>query len=445
MSQHHTPFFQSVSHAASHCPPDTPIASRISSTLETSSFFLMGTSALKPYMMMEDWMAGGKGREESIAITPDVINTKAKRNKPLPTVKEPEAGTSEHVEATPSQAASAASDHMKTVSHGQDLAAADSSKLTLPDKIITPTLSEFTTNLFIQSDREKGACGASQLEGHAGAQTDPKLTEIPNIEEPVLLSQQNPLLYPSEEQGAPEEPVLHYKENLPLGMMQQQPQSLEEPVLTYRENLPYRIRGPTSDTDIPKEPILFYQQRTPRALLARSTLRQAKDPLPLKLPMTSLDDSIDVPKTPELSDMTRSILSLVGNQAPPQPHRDHHSHSQHHRDNHGPTHHHRDHKGTTQPHDDAHHHARPTTHTHKPGQSFSAAMNQLSRTGEDENAWGGKGGRGAQQQWSSASVSQREKVAWDKFPAGLDQYQSAVPPSPQLSDITQRILGQMRR
>ncbi|XP_050730451.1 uncharacterized protein LOC127005560 [Eriocheir sinensis] len=450
------PILSTAKKAASILPShfsDTPITSRVPSTLETSSSFLMGSAIPKPYMMMEDWLAGGTGREESLALTPDVISTKAsQRNQPAPTRKETELEKSEHIEKTPPQATTAATDHTKAVSREYVLAPAG----IVPNKVTTPTeptLSDFTASLLTQFNREKAVCGTSQLEEYGSGSVEPKLTEIATPEEPVLLSQQNPSLCTYEEEGTPEEPVLHYKGNLPLGMMQQQ-ETLEEPVLTYHKNLPYRIRGPTSDADIPKEPVVLYLQRTPKALLASSTLKKTTDHIPPKLTMSYVDESNDIPKTPELSDMTRSILSLVPQQAPQQPHRDHH------RDHHEPFYLHRDHHGPTQPqrdyheppyaprdhnaHNELHHHTRPATHTHhKPGQSFSAAMNQLNRAGDDENTWGV---RGAQQQWSSASVSQREKVVWDKFQAGVDQYQrSGVPPSPQLSDITQRILGQMKR
>lgn len=403
-------------------------------------------------MMMEDWLAGGKGGEESLALTPDVISTKIKqRNQPAPPRKETELEESEHIQETPPQASTAATDHMKAVSHEHVLAPPGSvlSKVTTPTE---PMLSEFTTSILTQFSREKALSGTSQPEEYGSGLVEPKLTEIATPEEPILLSQQNPSLSTYQEERTPEEPVLHYKEDLPLSMMQQQ--KLEEPVLTYHKNLPYRIRGPASDADIPKEPVILYQQMTPKALLSHSTLdRKTKDSVPPKVTLSYLKDSDDVPKTPELSDMTRSILSLVPQQATQQPHRDHHRDYQEpylHRDYHEPTQSQRDHHNPCyaprdhNSHDEPHHHTRPAMHTHhKPGQSFSAAMNQLNRTGDDENMWGA---RELQQQWSNASASQKEKAVWDRFQAGVDQYQkSGIPPSPQLSDITQRILGQMKR
>lgn len=425
-------------------------------------------------MLMGDWLAGGKGREESLALTPDVINKEAPQRYQCPqSRKETEVVKLDHVQKTPMHAAIPLIDQTKAVNREHGLATTVSCKMIVPGKITTPTepsLSEFTTHLFTLSHIEKDACGASELKKHGSALAKPQESQIATPEEPVLLSQQNPLLCTYEE-GTPEEPVLHYKENLPLETLQQE--TPEEPILTYHENLPYRMRGPKNDADIPKEPVLLYQQRTPKAISVSSSLRKNRDPVPHKILEPCIDEVSEIPKTPELSDMTKSILSIVSHQAPPQPHRDHHGHSlhrrdyhepsfshkdhhgstqnhgdhhghiQHHRENHEPSQGHRDHKGLTQPHRESHH-TRPAPHTHhKLGQSFSAAMNQLNRTGDDENTWGAWE---AQQQLSSALTSHREKAMWDKFQAGVDQYQrSGIPPSPQLSDITQKILGQMRR
>lgn len=476
--------FQAVHVLPSHLATETPITSKIPFSLESASSSVMESTVPKPYMLMEDWLAGGKGREESIALTPDVINTKVpQRSQPPTGRRETEVEKSKHIQVAPLLATTPNADQMKGVTHGHDLVATVSSKGIVPGSITTPTtpsLSEFTTSILTHFNREKAGCGTSQLQEPLGGASELQVTHVATPEEPVLLSQQNPLLCTNEEKGTPEEPVLHYK-NLPQVMVQQE--SPEEPILTHPENLPYRIRGPANDADIPKEPVLFYQQMTPKTLSMSSALRKTKDPIPSKFLMPCMDESNEMPKTPELSDMTRSILSLVSHQAPPEPQRDHHRPSQHHRDHHetyshkdhhgfthhhkenhesynlprdhqGPTqyhrdhyeplHPHRDHRGLTQPHTEHKHHTRPASHTHhKLGQSFSAAMNQLNSAEDDENTWGVWEAR---QQWPSVSASRQEKAVWDKFQAGVDHYQrNGIPPSPQLSDITQKILGQLRK
>ncbi|XP_063845084.1 proteoglycan 4-like [Scylla paramamosain] len=389
------------------------------------------TPGPKPYMMMEQWMTG---TAEDFPTTHDTPDTE--RNSE--TAGGMETGEEGDIMQTPTQTDDAEPD---INSHSS----APGGPCNAPCSITTPTepmLSSLTTLM---------------LAGMSEGVSKPVKMQITTPEEPVLHTQHISVSVKNsyDENRTPEEPMLHYKNCIEEAAQQEMP---EDPVLSYQSNMPYGWKG----SAVPKEPVLSYQRVTSTTPTQNPTYRRPRDAR-MFTPHTEMKD--DNPCTPELSDMTKSLLTRLALQAPSQlqqEHRKEHEEHEHpHRSLQEPPQPHREikasaqltselrgmswprwnqqgaslpcrsiigasqlHKGASQPHH----------------QSFSAAMNKLNTTWDDENAWGT---RDTQHPWTTGG---RDRPVGDKVQATVDPYLiDDVPLSPQLSDITQRIIGQLRR
>ncbi|XP_047475535.1 proteoglycan 4-like [Penaeus chinensis] len=397
---------------------ETPIISKVQSKCQEETKPVFSLSSLShSYMTVDQWLAGVN---EPVELTPDVLpKHKMPMRKQLPQHTQSEERDLHLVETTPprqenptpareTQRMEAPRPMTPPASQRKDISVEAYSAPSTPNE---PQLSEYTTSLLslinrkpIREHEEPQVPYTRRL--HAATPEEPGLstftTKSPREEKK------------SERVYTPEEPALSYSEKK-LAFMKnfnKENYTPEEPVLSYKK--------PQGESENPED------ERTPEEPFLSSAYTKSHSQSMSSFPFSKKSYAAS-PTSPQLSNITQSVLSFVQNPVP--------SHSSHRQ-----TEQYHSHRNPTEPrksemprHSSSH---RSSSHPYNPEPgSFSRSMMDTLRY---------------QTTYSELTSSQDEAQKSAKparYRPGMEEFlkQDDVPASPQLSDVTQRIIGQTRR
>lgn len=399
---------------------ETPITSKIQSKCQDETKAIFSLSSLShSYMTVDQWLAGVN---EPVELTPDVLPTHKKpMRERLPQHIQSEKRDLHQVETppprpknpTPARETQRMEAPRPTTPPASQRKAISVEACIVPSTPNEPQLSEYTTSLLslinrkpVQEQEEPQVPRARQL--HAATPEEPGLSTF------ITKS-------PREEKKAervytPEEPALSYSEKK-LAFVKdfnKENYTPEEPVLSYKK--------PQNESENHKD------ERTPEEPFLSSAHTKSYSQSMSSFPCVQNSYAAS-PSSPQLSNITQSVLSFVQNPVP-----FHNSHRQ--------TEQYHSHRNPTEPRKSemprlpSYHRSSSHPYNSEPGSFSRSMMDTL----------------GYQTSFSELTGNQDKaqksaKPAWQRPGMAMEEFlkQDDVPASPQLSDVTQRIFGQTRR
>lgn len=397
---------------------ETPITSKVQSKYEEETKGVCSLSSLShSYMTVDQWLAGVS---EPVELTPDVLpahRTSMRKRLPqriqseerdLHLVETPPRRQENPTSARVTQRMEAPRPVTPPASQRKDTSEVACSAPATPSE---PQLSEYTTSLLslinrkpIQAYEEPQVPHARQL--HAATPEEPGLS--------TFTTESSREEKKAERVYTPEEPALSYSEKK-LAFVKnfnKENYTPEEPALSYKK--------PQSENHIdertPEEPFLSsaHSKSHPQGM--------SSFPCPKKSYVTS-------PSSPQLSDITRSVLTYVQNPVPTHSSR---RQTEQHYSYRNPT----EPRKSEMPHLPSYHRSSSHPYNSEPGSFSRSMMDTLGyqATFSEPTSSRDEAQKGAE------TARHRPRMAVEEF-----LKQDDVPASPQLSDVTQRIFGQTKR
>lgn len=436
-------FFFSQENATA-VPDKTPLTTKVQSVepprpAPSNAAPLISLSSLShSHVTVDQWLAG---LEDGVELTPDVIPANKQLHKKRfdftqKHTEKPLQSAETHVHQTlltvPSSSSQNLAGHVTPVQTPRFARTKEPSRDT-PRDIGTPQepeLSEFTMRIL-------SMVPAAHKQDTKDTGNNPPVTTASVIstatpEEPQLSEfgcSRPKVTEEAKNVGTPEEPVLSHQ--VPAaGISEQESCTPEEPVLSYQCTSTAAAHSATSDTisDKPasstQQPVIMATARGQRMHSSNPTLSAAHGrPVDQLAPKagTPLRSIAEIPDTPELSEVTQSILSLTNRYGNSQSHH---------------------------PRKDLYH-TKSVHEQHAAHSQFSSSVYDDGSSRNDKPQQNGcENSRESRSQLRQDSKLCNEKQDGKLHPViPMEQFfgVSDIPPSPELSDITQKIIGQIKR